>query len=137
MKAAFTTLFAALAAALPQNTPNPDAYENIDIADFTVRKNEPEGTISAVSFKLSGDDAKDLLCEASDPSFPTDVITCGETKYRFALFPSENQDEGYEFNLRLYHELGPAYVYHSSYRLLKDKSTNLSFSEQLRLLRRG
>ena len=97
--------FAALAAALPQ--PNPDMYENIDISDFTIRKNQgPDQTkINVVSFKLSGENATDLTCEKSNPALPSDVITCGESKYRFAL--KEGTDD-YEFALDLYHELGLA-----------------------------
>lgn len=108
---AATALFAGLAAALPQ-APSPDTYENIDITDFTVRKtqaanqSEPE-SIQAIYFKLSGDDAKDLVCESSDPAYPTEVITCGDSKYRFALAPAKG-DDGYEFELSLYHELGLA-----------------------------
>lgn len=46
-----------------------------------------------------------MTCEKSNPALPSDVITCGETKYRFAL--KEGTDE-YEFGLHLYHELGLA-----------------------------
>lgn len=104
----FTTVipaFVALAAAAPQ--PNPDMYENIDISDFTVRKDQgPDGAkINAVYFKLSGEDATDLTCEKSNPGLPSDVITCGESKYRFSL--KEGTGE-YEFGLDLYHELGLA-----------------------------
>ena len=97
--------FVALTAAAPQA--NPDRSENIDISDFTVRKDQgPDQTkINAVSFKLSGDDATDLTCSKSNPELPSDVITCGESKYRFAL--TEGSDD-YEFGLRVYHELGTA-----------------------------
>ncbi|EOD43152.1 putative major allergen alt [Neofusicoccum parvum UCRNP2] len=103
--AAATAVFGAIAAAAPapQSTgaPDPNTYENIDISDFTVRKNDG---IQAVFFKLSGKNATDLDCSASNPGFPSDVITCGETKYRFALYPGSTT----EFGLRLYHELGLA-----------------------------
>lgn len=105
---AVTALFAGLAAALPQ-APDPNTYENIDIADFTVRKDvgkEQADSVSVVYFKINGTDATDLVCEASSPAFPSEVVTCGESKYRFALYPAE--DEPYEFALRLYHELGTA-----------------------------
>lgn len=103
--AAATALFGAIATAAPaaQSTgaPDPNTYENIDIADFTVRKNDG---IQSVSFKLSGKDAKDLDCSASNPGLPSEVITCGETKYRFALYSGQES----EFALRIYHELGLA-----------------------------
>jgi hypothetical protein len=104
--------FLTLAAAAPNPTstpPSPDTYENIDITDFSVRKaqgpDQDTPTIDAVSFKLSGDDATDLTCAASSPDFPSEVITCGESKYRFVLQPGT---DGNEFGLTLYHELGPA-----------------------------
>ncbi|KAL1638573.1 Effector protein PevD1 [Diplodia intermedia] len=81
--------------------PDPASYENIDIADLTVRKNDG---VRSVSFKLSGDDAADLDCSASDPGLPSDVITCGGSKYRFALYSGGES----EFALRIYHELGLA-----------------------------
>ncbi|KAL0261902.1 Effector protein PevD1 [Diplodia seriata] len=103
--AAATALFGAIATAAPaaQSTgaPDPATYENIDIADLTVRKNDG---IQSVSFKLSGKDATDLDCSASNPGLPSDVITCGETKYRFALYSGTES----EFALRIYHELGLA-----------------------------
>ncbi|KAG9255657.1 uncharacterized protein F5Z01DRAFT_550652 [Emericellopsis atlantica] len=105
--------FLTLAAAAPKATstpPNPDSYENVDIADFTVRKEQAAGqdtptAINSVSFKLSGDDATDLACSASNPDFPSEVITCGDSKYRFVLQPGSDDAE---FGLTLYHELGPA-----------------------------
>ncbi|OJD31756.1 major allergen alt [Diplodia corticola] len=102
-----TALFGAAAtvaaAPTPQSTgaPDPATYENIDIADLTVRKNDG---IQSVSFKLSGRDAADLGCSASDPGLPSAVITCGESKYRFALYAGAES----EFALRVYHELGTA-----------------------------
>ncbi|KAK0384011.1 hypothetical protein NLU13_8100 [Sarocladium strictum] len=104
---ALLAIFTASAAAFPatRNVPS----ENIDIADFTVRKTQAAGsedkTIESVSFKLSGDDAKDLLCSASEPGLPSKVLTCGESKYRFVL---QDGTDGYEFGLTIYHELGPA-----------------------------
>jgi hypothetical protein len=104
---ALLAIFTASAAALPAAKTVPS--ENIDLAEFTVRKTQAfdsdKKTIEAVSFKLSGDDAKDLLCEASKPGFPSEVITCGDSKYRFVI---QEGTGDYEFGLTLYHELGTA-----------------------------
>ncbi|CRK19978.1 hypothetical protein BN1723_012002 [Verticillium longisporum] len=113
--AAAAALFGASALAAPASPgstgapPDPNTYENIDIADFNVRKGE-DGTIKYVNFKLSGDDADGLLCEAQNPGLPSEVITCGESKYRFALYPGEE----FEFALRLYHELGLAFGFYGT-----------------------
>lgn len=108
---ASAALFAAIAAAAPTPvqesatlTTRQYASENIDINDFFVRKNNG---IQAVSFKLSGDDAKDLECSGSNPK-PTDVITCGDSKYRFVIKPGQVE----EFGLTIYHELGPAFGFY-------------------------
>lgn len=102
--AAATAVFGAIADAAPaaQSTgaPDPNTYENIDIADFTVRKND--GAVQSVSLKLSGKNATDLDCSASNPALPSEVITCGATKYSFALVQGSTSDYG----LRVYHELG-------------------------------
>ncbi|KAF2758027.1 hypothetical protein EJ05DRAFT_476302 [Pseudovirgaria hyperparasitica] len=105
--AASASLFAALAIAAPTRSTARDStsYENIDIADLYVRKNNG---IQAVGFKLSGNDGSAIDCSASTPGFPSDVITCGETKYRFALYPGQTT----EFGLRIYHELGTAFGYY-------------------------
>lgn len=101
------TFFAGLAAAVPapQSTgaPDPATYENIDIAEFTVRENA-DGSLMATSFLLSGEAAANLTCSASDPSLPSEVYICGDSKYRFALVPGSE----YKYGLRIYHELGTA-----------------------------
>jgi hypothetical protein len=66
-----------------------------------IRRN---GTVRNMSFKLTGRNATDLLCAKTDPDFPSAVITCGDSKYRFALYPGKE----FEYSLRLYHELGLA-----------------------------
>ncbi|KAI9151369.1 Effector protein PevD1 [Paramyrothecium foliicola] len=112
-----TGLFAAFAAAAPANVARQEETrpsENINIKDFLVRKyNEPNGTvtINVVDFKLSGDDATDLSCTAQSPEWPipSEVVTCGDSKYRFSLQPGS--EEGEEFSLRVYHELGLAVGY--------------------------
>ncbi|KAI9901062.1 hypothetical protein N3K66_002879 [Trichothecium roseum] len=99
----FSTMTAALLAGVAAA-----ATENVDISDLTVRKTSGEPTtIQSVSFKLKGDDADGLACEASNPAFPSEVITCGESKYRFVISAGEPADES-EFGLRVYHELGTA-----------------------------
>ncbi|KAI6784029.1 Effector protein PevD1 [Emericellopsis cladophorae] len=101
--------FLTLAAAAPKAAPTPSNYENVDIADFAVRKEQSASgeapTFSSVSFKLSGDDATDLACSASNPDFSGEIFTCGDSKYRFAL---KSGSDDAEFGLTLYHELGPA-----------------------------
>ena len=101
-----TTLFSALAIASPTPkeptvAPNPASYENVDIDSFLVRHHS--SVIDVVDFKLSGRNATDLACTASNVTL-LEVYTCGESKYRFALTEgSESQ-----YGLRLYHELGLA-----------------------------
>ncbi|KAK2015835.1 hypothetical protein LZ32DRAFT_689495 [Colletotrichum eremochloae] len=94
----------AIAAPAPQLEGNLPS-ENIDISGLSVRRHE-DGTVTNVNFHLSGDDAKDLLCEGAT-GVPSEVITCGETKYRFAILKGEETD----YALRIYHELGPAVGY--------------------------
>ncbi|KAF4779554.1 hypothetical protein HER10_EVM0004916 [Colletotrichum scovillei] len=105
--ATVTSLFgvAALAAPAPQETEEPRPYENIDIADLSVRKQQ-NGTVTNVSFLLSGNNATDLACQGAT-GVPSDVITCGESKYRFTIRPGKET----EFALRIYHELGLAFGY--------------------------
>lgn len=111
-----TPLFAiaALAAPAPQTTdcpnpahcggpPDPSSYENIDISDYTLRKNDG---IQAVYFKLSGNNATDIVCQTGAvPSIPSEVVTCGETKYRFGLV--EDPSGGSEPSVAVYHETAP------------------------------
>jgi len=85
----------------PTTAPDPSTYENVDIDSFFVRYNTSD--INAVSFTLSGDDATDLACSASNVEL-LQVYTCGTSKYRFALTNGTDA----QFGLRLYHELGAA-----------------------------
>jgi len=89
---------------LPNPQPNPNSYENIDISDLFVSERPENGTVEGVSFLLSGKDADNLRCNASSPGFPSPVITCGTSKYRFALYPGDET----QYALRIYHELGTA-----------------------------
>ncbi|KAJ0167997.1 hypothetical protein CTA2_11375 [Colletotrichum tanaceti] len=95
----------AIAAPAPPQEDAPRPSENIDIAEFSVRKYQ-NGTVADVSFLLSGDDATDLDCQANT-GIPSDVITCGDSKYRFTV----RQGTGIDYILRIYHELGIASGY--------------------------
>ncbi|OTA98172.1 hypothetical protein M426DRAFT_120514 [Hypoxylon sp. CI-4A] len=123
----FTTLTTALAltsaaiaapaasthAARRQDSGDPTS-EDVSISTFYVHKAGANGTslgtVDGVSFKLSGENATDLDCSATAsqvPSgLPTDVITCGDSKYRFELLPGNSSAV---FTLRVYHELGLAF----------------------------
>ncbi|KAF2997389.1 hypothetical protein E8E13_004905 [Curvularia kusanoi] len=104
---------AALAVPTPQTTdcpnpahcpstppPNPDHYENIDITDFYVRKNDG---IQGASFKLSGKNATDLECSIGATTLPSKVVTCGDSDYRFGLTKGDTT----EFGLAIYHQTSP------------------------------
>lgn len=112
--AAVSALLAtALAAPAPQTTgcpnpahcggspPDPSTYENVDIADLYIRKNNG---IQSASFKLTGANATDLACEIGVvPELPSEVVTCGDSDYRFGLTKGENT----EFGLAIYHQTAP------------------------------
>lgn len=104
---------AALAAPAPQTSdcPNPahcggpddTPRENIDISDYYLRKNDG---IQSISFKLSGDNATNIDCSIGPvPTLPSEVVTCGESDYRFGVIESPNgqADPG----LILYHQTAP------------------------------
>ena len=79
--------------------PDPATYENIDISDFYLRKNPG---IQNAGFTLKGDDGT-VKCEIGEvTSLPSEVQTCGDSKYRFGLIESTNEDSA--VGLRLYHE---------------------------------
>ncbi|RYP86373.1 hypothetical protein DL769_000757 [Monosporascus sp. CRB-8-3] len=78
------------------------ASENIDISNLSVWKDQ-SGKVTGASFSLTGADATDLSCEVQNPAaIPTEVITCGDSKYRFAL----EKGDSTEFALHVYHDLG-------------------------------
>ncbi|KAI1371064.1 hypothetical protein F4677DRAFT_322032 [Hypoxylon crocopeplum] len=87
--------------------------EDVTITEFYVHKaganGTSSGTVDGVSFHLSGENATDLICDATadvvTSGVPTDVITCGDSKYRFALLAGP---EAATWTLRVYHELGLA-----------------------------
>ncbi|KAH7405889.1 hypothetical protein DE146DRAFT_753879 [Phaeosphaeria sp. MPI-PUGE-AT-0046c] len=115
------SVFAAAALAAPvaqtPDCPNPahcvgppdsSTYENVDITDYTLRKND--SGIQSISFKLSGDDAKDVLCEIDAfTGFPSKMVTCGnpapDTGYRvIAIEPKDGADA----DIAVYHQTAPA-----------------------------
>jgi hypothetical protein len=106
------SLFAvALAAPAPQasGAPTcPEVYENINVTDFSLRKNN--GTIQSVSFKMTGDAAKEpILCSIGEsPSFPSEMVTCddGKSKYRVVLIAPK--DGSTDPEIAMYHETGQA-----------------------------
>jgi len=77
--------------------------ENVTIADLVVREHY-DGTLESVHFVLSGRNATDLICSADAPDFPSKVYTCGDSKYRFALWTGTQ----WKYALRIYHELATA-----------------------------
>jgi hypothetical protein len=103
---------AAVAAPAPQTTgcpnpahcgtpPNPADFENINISDLFVRKNNG---IQNASFKLSGQNGTDIACEiGAVPSLPSEVVTCGTSDYRFGLTKGDTT----EFGLAIYHQTSP------------------------------
>ncbi|WYZ39561.1 hypothetical protein EsH8_III_001475 [Colletotrichum jinshuiense] len=95
----------AIAAPAPQESDAPRPSENIDIADLSVRKHE-NGTVTNVSFTLSGNNATDLPCQGAT-GIPSDVITCSESSYSFTIRAGSET----EFSLRIYHALGLAFGY--------------------------
>jgi hypothetical protein len=77
--------------------------ENINITDLFVRKNGDK--ITAFDFKLSGNDAKDLVCKTGAiASLPSETITCGDSNYRFVLTKGKETD----YSLTIYHQTGVA-----------------------------
>ncbi|KAI0471744.1 hypothetical protein GGR56DRAFT_88984 [Xylariaceae sp. FL0804] len=117
---ALTALLAGLAAAArPQQRARRSAAamsENVSVSDFTVTETigtaangSTTVTVSGVSFLLTGDDATDLECDAAT-GVPSEVITCGDSDYSFALYPAP---DGYAaYTLRVYHALGVAVGYY-------------------------
>ncbi|KAK1978090.1 hypothetical protein LZ30DRAFT_691688 [Colletotrichum cereale] len=92
----------ALAAPTPQEG-GVSPSETIDISNLSVRK-QVNGTVTNVNFRLSGDAAQNLLCEGA-VGVPSNVTSCGESKYRFSIQKGNETD----YSLRIYHELGTAY----------------------------
>ncbi|KAJ4374007.1 hypothetical protein N0V83_002746 [Neocucurbitaria cava] len=86
--------------------PDPSTYENINIADYTLRKNN--GTIQAVYFKLSGNNATGIVCETGAvPTVPSEVVTCGTSDYRFGVVEDPNGGEDTDVGLAIYHQTSP------------------------------
>jgi hypothetical protein len=111
------SLFAAALAAPVAQTPDcpnpahcgpPDTtyYENIDISDYTLRRNG--SAITSVNFKLSGDSAKNISCAIGATTLPSETITCGEpdSGYRFILI--KPTDPSRDADIAIYHQTGQA-----------------------------
>lgn len=117
--ATIATLFSASVLAAPawhvprQVDNNDPMSEDVSITLFSVHKAGANGTsggvVDGVSFKLSGEDATDLSCSATASTvtsgLPTDIITCGDSKYRFELLEGPDAST---FTLKVHHELGQA-----------------------------
>ncbi|XXG95733.1 hypothetical protein Hte_002003 [Hypoxylon texense] len=112
-----TLLFGASALAAPSvphaaRQDDDPMSEDVTITDFAVHKAGANGTsagvVDGVGFVLGGEDATDLSCSATADEvagLPTGVVTCGDSKYRFALLAGPDSST---FTLRVYHELGLA-----------------------------
>ncbi|KAH7127267.1 hypothetical protein EDB81DRAFT_808997 [Dactylonectria macrodidyma] len=81
--------------------------EGVKVSHLSVHKvGSPIGaTIESVSFKLNGDNAKNLECSASNFAFPEPIkiFPCGDSDYSFALFAGE---DGVDFATMVYHDVG-------------------------------
>ncbi|KAF4452361.1 major allergen alt [Fusarium austroafricanum] len=102
MRSAFSTAFLAFAAQALAG-----GEERVKVSDLTIHKiGSPFGpTIESVSFKLNGEDAKDLKCAAENVAFPkpSDNLPCGKSDYSFTLWEGQ---EGEEFRIMVYHDVG-------------------------------
>ena len=107
---------AALAAPTPQTSdcpnpahcgpaPDPNKYENIDISDYTLRKNDG---IQSVSFTLKGETGEEIACTIGKvDSLPSPVTTCGDSDYRFGL--TKPTDDFSDAGLAIYHQTSQFY----------------------------
>lgn len=101
-----SALFTAALAAPSSQAPDPSTYENIDITDYTLRKNDG---IQAIYFKLSGNNATGIVCETGAvPTIPSEVVTCGDSDYRFGVVAATTSDS--DVGLAIYHQTSPLYV---------------------------
>jgi hypothetical protein len=87
--------------------PSPTVYENIDISDYTLRKDN--GVIQSVNFKLKGDETPEpILCSVGPtPTFPSETVTCGDSNYRVILIAPKDPSTG-DADLAIYHQTGQA-----------------------------
>ncbi|EKG19977.1 hypothetical protein MPH_02707 [Macrophomina phaseolina MS6] len=88
-------LFGALALAKPVIRAT---GETVTVTDLII--NQSNDHLDAVTFKLNVDDG--ITCSASNTTFPSPVVSCGTSDYRFALVPGKEVI----YTLRLYHDLG-------------------------------
>lgn len=80
---------------------DPNKYENIDITDYSLRKNNG---IQNVSFTLKGETGEDVQCSiGKTDSLPSPVVTCGDSPYRFGLIEPTDGATG-DAGLAIYHQ---------------------------------
>jgi hypothetical protein len=100
----FIVASALFAAAIAAPAPvSQTSSENINISDYFLRKNNG---IQAVDFTLQGNNGTVKCAIGATPSLPSEVVACGDSKYRFGLIKptAAYSDAG----LAVYHEYGPA-----------------------------
>ncbi|CAJ2508961.1 Uu.00g139870.m01.CDS01 [Anthostomella pinea] len=85
--------------------------ETVAVTDFFVHEvlttaaNSTSAVVDSVAFTINAVEATNLACFA-ETGVPSEVVTCGDSKYRFALYPGTASYDS--FALRLYHETGLA-----------------------------
>ncbi|CCE32440.1 hypothetical protein E4U35_000242 [Claviceps purpurea] len=100
---------AALVSAAPviDDTPRANPKELTQITDLSITQATLDNKVKHVYFKLSGRDAKDLVCTADNLPYPERAVyNCGDSKYRFGLHTGT---DGHPWSLSIYHELAPAF----------------------------
>ncbi|KAM5347374.1 hypothetical protein ACJ41O_010379 [Fusarium nematophilum] len=103
--AVYTTLIAFVARSLASGE------ESVTLSDLSIHKQgSPVGvTIESVSFKVSGADADNLECSATNVAFPKPdgILRCGKSDYAFTLWAGES---GAEFRVMVYHDVGDSHA---------------------------
>jgi hypothetical protein len=104
------SIFAAALAA-PAPVPKDDApasTENVYVTDFYLRKNIETGKISSVDFKLSGKNATNIACDFSNPTLPSDTVTCGAPDSNYRVILVKPTEANHDVDLSIYHQTGQA-----------------------------
>ncbi|KAF5004234.1 hypothetical protein FDECE_9263 [Fusarium decemcellulare] len=103
--AVYTTLIAFITQALAGRE------ESVTVSDLSIHKEgSPVGVeIESVSFKVSGADADNLECSATNVAFPKPdaILPCGKSDYAFTLWAGE---DGAEFRVMVYHDVGDSHA---------------------------
>ncbi|KAL5119547.1 hypothetical protein ACEQ8H_002612 [Pleosporales sp. CAS-2024a] len=84
---------------------SPKVYENVDISGFYIRQYTESGVISHVSFNLTGNEAKDVVCTIDSPILPTKTTACGSSKYSFSLVQTKLHEVGV-VDIQIFHQTG-------------------------------